>query len=369
MDPTDPTQNVLLSNGAFLGWDYNRSGEVDKDLGENLLTSEDHTNPTMDDTDGDSFTDGREVTALLGGSDPTDSDSILITLTGRITTLNTTVPASSLKLMVEYQYPDPDPLNPNDNFENTDPISAIGDIGSGIYTLPELPAGIDPIDPARLTDPDWHNTEPPPYVRYIIYAWDDDNGVSPGFLDLNELSIILGHPDVHDPIGVEFSGGSHVVVLDFDLTLEKAAKSVAPTFDDWVLNEEIPIPAASPDADADGDGIANFIEYATNTDPNDSRSKPEASFHLEDTLGGLIPAENPGYRMLTVSHPWNGILAQKVSFEIQVSPDLNQGWTVLQPGDGVLDSLSISDDRIEARIRCTDVRKILFTRFVFKEAD
>ena len=298
---------------------------MDKDLGENLLTAEDHTNPTMDDTDVDSFIDGREVAGLLGGSDPTDPDSILIKLTGRITTTN--VPPATLMFTIA-DFDDQILMNP--------PVVA----QNNIYSLPEVPTG-----------------------NYTIFAWEDTNGDNFPTLG-TEFHAILGTTDP----GVEFTGGSHVVILDFDLSSTPILRSEAPTFENWAVAEEIPAFSASADADADGDGIDNFIEYATNTDPNNPNSKPKASFHLEDTLGGLLPAENPGYRMLTVSHPWNGILSEKVIFEIQVSPDLNQGWTVLQPGDGILDSLSIREDRIEARIRCSDVRKILFTRFVFKES-
>ena len=121
--------------------------------------------------------------------------------------------------------------------------------------------------------------------------------------------------------------------------------------------------------DSDGDGIPNFVEYASNTGPLDPGSKPDPSFHFENTLGGVLQAEVDGYRIMTVSHPWNGVLAGKLVCEIQVSDNLNAGWITLQPGDGVLHSFSLLEDRIEAKILCSDVSRSTFTRFVFKEAN
>ena len=167
---------------------------------------------------------------------------------------------------------------------------------------------------------------------------------------------------------ITFAAGSPAVILDFELPAAFVDDSVAPTFADWARTEGLEGANNSPAADSDGDGIPNFVEYASNTGPLDPESKPVATFHFENTLGGLLEAEVPGFRIMTVSHPWNGVLAGRVVCEIQVSEDLNDGWTTLAPGDGLLHSLSRRGDRIEVKIRCSDVNRTIFTRFIFKEA-
>jgi hypothetical protein len=207
-----------------------------------------------------------------------------------------------------------------------------------------------------------------PTGSYIVYAFEDQDG-SGGWNDGEPTRTLqgFGNPTSAGVDLIAFSAVSPVVILDFELPAAAFAPSVAPTFAQWSVNEGLNGQGSEASADMDGDGIPNFVEFAANTGPLDPESKPEATFYFENTLGGLLEAEVPGFRIMTVSHPWNGILAGQVSYEIQVSEDLNQGWTSLTPGDGLLHSLSLSGDRIEAKIRCPDISKTIFTRFLFKE--
>jgi hypothetical protein len=330
-DGIKPTFNMsngnLLTNGAYFGWDFNNDGKVDADTGENLVALEDHTNPTVFDTDNDTFGDGRERSGLLGGSDPTDPESILLRLTGRITTTSPT-PADMIIRIEEFS----NPASTTPNFVSI----------NGVYTVSDLPTG-----------------------DYKIYAWEDS--IANGILDpATEFYGILGN----SAPGIQLSGGSPNIVLDFDLSSTPSLRSVAPTFAEWSTIESIPPGLSGPLADADADGVSNFLEYIANTNPNDSAHKPNNFlFQMEDTLSGLIPQQNPGFRTIKVIHPWNEVLSEKVKFEIQTTTDLNQGWTTRKLGDGILQSLRIEGDQIEAIILSHESDDSIFTRFVFSEIE
>ncbi|MBT4223578.1 MAG: hypothetical protein HOD72_03840, partial [Opitutae bacterium] len=309
----DTANGLLLSNGAvFTG---------------------DHTNPQDPDSDLDSYLDGREADimegVLFGGSDPNDPTSTLMHFTGSLTSPN-----------------GPDNLRLAISDDTTIPA---GDVISGvgaIYKIADVPTG-----------------------NYVVYAFEDKNANGSWDNDTTEPARSLGgHGNPTKASTVSFAAGSPVVILDFELDAAFVDDSVAPTFAEWAVTEGLTGKGSAAELDADGDGIPNFVEFAANTGPLDPDSKPEATFHFENTLGGLLEAEEPGFRMMTVSHPWNGVLAGQVAYEIQVSEDLNLGWRTLTPGDGLLQSLSLHGDRIEAKIRCADVNRTTFTRFVFKEA-
>jgi hypothetical protein len=204
-----------------------------------------------------------------------------------------------------------------------------------------------------------------PTGDYKIYAWEDS--IANGILDpATEFYGILGN----SAPGIQLSGGSPNIVLDFDLSSTPSLRSVAPTFAEWSTIESIPPGLSGPLADADADGVSNFLEYIANTNPNDSAHKPNNFlFQMEDTLSGLIPQQNPGFRTIKVIHPWNEVLSEKVKFEIQTTTDLNQGWTTRKLGDGILQSLRIEGDQIEAIILSHESDDSIFTRFVFSEIE
>ena len=268
---------------------------------------------------------------LFGGSDPNDATSTLLLFTGNLTSPNGT---TNLRVAIS------DDIVTTANAPN-DVVSGTG----AVYQIVDVPTG-----------------------NFIAYAFEDQD--SSGSWGNSEPARTLGgHGNpTKDLTMVTFGAGSPVAILDFELPAAFVDDSVAPTFADWAKTEGLEGVHNSPDVDSDGDGIPNFVEYASNTGPLDADSTPVATFHFENTLGGLLQAEVAGYRMMTVSHPWNSVLAGQVVFQVQVSEDLNNGWTVLTPGDGLLHSLSMRGNRIEAKIRCSDVSRTIFTRFIFKEA-
>ena len=344
------------------GWDHDQSGllentesytnieeYVGKDGGAPVLSTAgglllsngatftgDHTNPQDPDTDGDSFLDGREADVaegvLFGGSDPNDDESTLLLFTG---TLYSDNGSNNLRVGIS------DDIVTTANVAN-DIVSGTG----AVYQIIDVPTG-----------------------NYIVYAFEDQD--SSGAWGGTEPSLSLGgHGNpTKDFNFISFDTGSPTVILDFDVPAAFVDDSVAPSFADWGKVEGLTGVNLDPEIDSDGDGIANFIEYASNTGPLNPDSKPSATFSFENTLGGLLEAEVPGHRLMMISHPWNGILAGNVVFEIQASDDLNKGWTKLSPGDGILHSLSLREDRIEAKILCSDVSRAKFTRFIFKEAN
>ncbi len=58
--------------------------------------------------------------------------------------------------------------------------------------------------------------------------------------------------------------------------------------DDWERNYFFSITAADPDADSDGDGISNYVEYMTGTDPLDKSSRFEMRSWLDAPPGHFL---------------------------------------------------------------------------------
>ena len=334
----------------YLGRDFTEPNPPGGLLSEGATFGGDHTDPLDSDTDGDGFVDGREADlvgpdneitgddgVLFGGSDPNDPTSTLIQFTGSLTSTNG---FNDLRLVISYPTDEYDDVVSDPSLEN-----------DGIYMIKDVPTG-----------------------SYFVYAfedktgngtWDSDDGT--GTHEPARTLGGFGNPTSAEFKAVEFITGSPIVILDFDVPSVAFSPSSAPTFAEWAATEGLKGQWSAASIDADGDGVPNLVEFAANTGPLDPSSKPLAKFYIENTLGGLLPAEVPGFRIMTVSHPWNGILAGRVACEIQFSDDLNQGWTTLVPGDGLLHSFSVRGDRIEAKIRCSDVSRTIFTRFIFKE--
>jgi DNA-binding beta-propeller fold protein YncE len=89
-------------------------------------------------------------------------------------------------------------------------------------------------------------------------------------------------------------------------------------------------PAAADNADPDGDGVPNWMEFLTGTDPTNPQSK------LQINLGGLTTVSNQLQTQL------NWLTAPGKAYELQSCSNLTGGWTTIATvsGDGTVSSLS-----------------------------
>lgn len=225
------------TNGLSDGWEFryfnqfgvNPTNDPDSDNLSNLDEHDYGTNPTEDDTDGDTCIDGDEI---LYGSDPLDAASFLTSIAGSLA------------------------------YEGRQ---------EGLYAVTASWEG-SPIRAVTVTNPVFDLTHLPTLRTYTLVAYRDSN----------ENGIMDSHEAQSSPLGVLVT--NQVTGVAIELGDPDADEDDMPDW--WEILYFGGSTNAVASEDEDGDGLANHQEYELETDPTDvDTDGDEVSDGLEVTLG------------------------------------------------------------------------------------